>query len=332
MRNKPKVWIAPSEADPQLSLLPELDDNYVRTAVERVKMAWKFHHHMNPDGKPMHLAFSGGKDSTCLFYVCKKAAEELGIPMEEMFHVRYNVTCVDPPEVVQFVRNVMKKEYPFIEMLRPKLSMWEMIVDEGMPPTRATRYCCRIMKDTTNVKGGYTLTGVRRAESEHRGGRMGFETVAKYKRDRILLNDNGDDRRESEYCMQKKAYICNPIIDWSEADVWNFIRNERLPYCPLYDEGWQRVGCIGCPLANDKERIRQFDRWPGFRKQYIRAFDKMVGKIRETGQWTGKFEMFRDGQDAFDWWMHDPEFWRRRQGAEIRENELFSQEADDDEE
>ena len=66
-------------------LFPEHEWDYVGRAVERVKMAWNFHHMMNPDGKKMHLAFSGGKDSICLFYVCKRAAEELEIPMEQMF-------------------------------------------------------------------------------------------------------------------------------------------------------------------------------------------------------------------------------------------------------
>lgn len=333
MRNKPKVWIAPSEADPQMSLLPEMEDKHVDVAVDRVKMAWKFHHHMNPDGEPMLLAFSGGKDSICLFFVCKKAAEELGIPMERMFNVVYNITCMDPPEVVQFVRNVMKKEYPFITMRHPEKTMWQLIVDSKLPPSRESRYCCRLLKEVHNAKGAYTLTGVRRAESEKRGGRKGFETAAKYKEDRILLNDNGDDRRESEYCMQKRAYICNPIIDWSDDDVWNFIRRNNLPYCSLYDEGFFRVGCIGCPLANDRDRVRDFERWPGYKRQFIRTFDKTVESIKQSGKpWTAKFEMFKDGQDMFDWWMHDPEFWRRRQGAEIRENELFSQEADDDEE
>ena len=328
MRPYRKQAYNPQEEDPQLSLLPEMDMQYVQVAVDRVKTAWTFHHYMNPGGKPMHLAFSGGKDSTCLFYVCKRAAQELGLPMEQMFHVRYNVTNIDPPEVVQFVRNVMKKEYPFIELRKPRTNMWKLIVEQGMPPTRATRYCCRILKDTTNIKGGYTLTGVRRAESEHRGGRRGFETVAKYKKDRILLNDNGDDRRVSEYCMQKRAYICNPIIDWTDDDVWRFIRTEKLPYCSLYDEGWQRVGCIGCPLANDRERVRQFERWPGFKKQFIRTFDKMVEAIRASGNWDAPFEMFHDGQDAFDWWMHDPAFRQRRSFFQETGNELFMEDDD----
>lgn len=309
--------------DSQPFLIPEEEFSFIDRAVDRVKMAWKFHQHMNPDGKPMHLAFSGGKDSTCLFYVCKRASEELGIPMGDMFLVRYNVTNIDPPEVVRFIRK-MKEEYPFIEMVHPKTTMWQMIIDNKRPPTRTRRYCCRLLKEVTNIKGGYTFTGVRRAESEGRSGRNGFETSAKYKEDRILLNDNGVERRESEYCMQEQAYICNPIIDWTEEDVWTFIRKENLPYCELYDEGWKRVGCIGCPLCDDSYRVKQFERWPGYKKQFIRTFDKMVQNI-DTENWKAPFSPFIDGQDVFDYWMHDPAFKQRRNYDPSKSSGLFAE-------
>ena len=279
---KPKVGYTPFDENPQLSLMPEHDFDFVKTAVERVKMAWRFHHHMNPDGKPMLMAYSGGKDSTCLFFVCKQAAEELGIPMEQMFHIQYNVTNVDPPELYRFIRDVMKKQYPFIEIHHPKKTMWKLIVEKHLPPHRKSRYCCSELKEAHSVKGGYTLTGVRRAESTRRSSRKGFEIRGQQKTDRVLLNDNGVDRRETEFCMQKNAYICNPIIDWSDEDVWHFIKGRNLPYCKLYDEGFKRLGCIGCPLASDKDRARDFERWPGFKKQYIRSFQKMLEWYRSN--------------------------------------------------
>ena len=308
------------------SLFPEHEWDFVTQAVERVKTAWMFHQHMNPDGKPMELCFSGGKDSTALFYVCKKAAEELGIPMGDMFIAKYNVTNIDPPEVVRFVKQ-MQKEYPFIVFQHPKKTFWQLVIDNRMPPSRTRRYCCKLMKEKTNLKGGYTLTGVRRAESSNRAGRKGFETSSEDKENRILLNDNGADRRETEYCMQQNAYICNPIIDWTEENVWDFIKSNNYPYCSLYDEGWARVGCIGCPLIGDELRRKQFERWPNYKKQFIRTFDKMVAEIHkniENGkEWQAPFEVFKDGQDAFDWWMHDPVFWERRKKAD--EHSLFGE-------
>lgn len=243
----------------QILMFPEHEWDYVDKAVERVKMAWEFHHMMNPDGKPMLLAFSGGKDSVCLFFVCKRASEELGIPMERMFHVQYNITCVDPPELVYFIRE-MKKSYPFIELHHPKKTMWELIVKAKMPPTRMVRYCCSALKESSKFQGGYSLTGVRRAESVRRSKRGAYEIIKnriedRVSTDRILLNDN-EDRRQTEFCMQKNTYVCNPIIDWSDEDVWHFIKGKNLPYCKLYDEGFKRLGCIGCPMAPTRERER----------------------------------------------------------------------------
>lgn len=135
-------------------LFPEHEWDYVDRAIERVKNAWNFHHMMNPNGEKMLLAFSGGKDSICLFFVCKRASEELGIPMEEMFHVQYNITNVDPPELVRFIRDVMKRDYPFIEMHHPKKTMWQLIATKKIPPTRIARYCCSNLKEISRVRGG----------------------------------------------------------------------------------------------------------------------------------------------------------------------------------
>ena len=276
---KPKNTFSSSDINPQMSLMPEYDWKYVEASVERVKMAWVLNNHL--EGKKMLLAFSGGKDSICLFFVCKQASEELGIPMEDMFEVQYNITTVDPPELVQFVRQ-MKKDYPFIQMIHPKKTMWQLIVEKHLPPHRKSRYCCAELKESHSVKGGYTLTGVRRAESVKRSGRFAFEKKGKTVADAVgadevfLSNDNTEDRQASEFCQRKATHICNPIIDWSDEDVWHFIKGKNLPYCKLYDEGFKRLGCIGCPLASDKDRARDFERWPGFKKCYTKAFEKML--------------------------------------------------------
>lgn len=278
-----KIRFTAQDENPQMSLMPEYDFDFVKTSVERVKVAFSFHRHMNPDGKPMLLAFSGGKDSICLFFVCKRASEELGIPMEQMFHVQYNITNVDPPELVQFIRNVMKKDYPFIEMSQPKKTMWELIVEKQLPPTQRVRYCCSVLKESNNVKGGYTLTGVRRAESMKRAKRRAFETLGqksnRFGTDHILLNDN-EDRRETEFCMQKNAYVCNPLIDWSDEQVWAFIKHENLPYCKLYDEGFERLGCIGCPMASKRERERICP-MAGIRAVLQKGLSENVGRSSE---------------------------------------------------
>lgn len=297
-------------------LFPEHEWDYVNRAVERVKLAWGFHRMMNPNGRKMLLAFSGGKDSICLFFVCKRASEELGIPMEQMFHVQYNITCVDPPPLVWFVRE-MKKEYSFITIHHPKETMWKLIEKKKMPPTRIVRYCCSNLKEISDIKGGYTLTGVRHAESSKRAGRESIEIKGKTKSEAIYLGDNVENERDIRYCMQTESYMCNPIIDWSDEDVWKFIKGNNLPYCSLYDEGWERIGCIGCPMAPTKQREFEFSQFPKFAECYKRAFGKMLDRYTEEER--AKRSLWKDAEDVFHWWMYGE---AEKKGAE-QEETLF---------
>lgn len=75
----------------------------------------------------------------------------------------------------------------------------------------------------------------------------------------------------------------HPIINWSLDDVWRFIREEELPYCKLYDEGFERLGCVGCPMIKKKTRLHTLERWPEFYDKYIEAFEGMPEKRREKG-------------------------------------------------
>lgn len=99
-----------------------------------------------------YLAFSGGKDSQCVYHLAKMAGVK--------FDAHYAVTSVDPPELVQFI----KSHYPDVEFERqyysdgvprhyfndgrPKpITMWSLIGDHTLPPTRKVRYCCAALKE-----------------------------------------------------------------------------------------------------------------------------------------------------------------------------------------
>ena len=86
-----------------------------------------------PEG--YYLAFSGGKDSVAI----KALADMAGVK----YDAHYNLTTVDPPELVNFIR----KSYPDVITDMPKETMWQLIVDERVPPTRLMRYCCRALKE-----------------------------------------------------------------------------------------------------------------------------------------------------------------------------------------
>ncbi len=117
----------------------------------------------------------------------------------------------------------------------------------------------------------------------------------------VLTNDNADSRRMIESCYKRHKTLVNPIIDWTDTDVWEFIRTENVPYCGLYDEGWTRLGCIGCPMAMTKGREREFARWPVYLGNYLRAFGKMIKRREEKGLSNGKWG--DTPQDVYNWWM-----------------------------
>lgn len=256
--------------------------------------------------KPLVLTDSGGKDSA----VCRALVERSGIP----FEVIHNHTTVDAPETVHTVRAEFRRlelkgitctiNYPVYKGER--VTMWSLIPQKLMPPTRLARYCCSVLKERGGA-GRFIVTGVRWAESVKRKNNRGiYETVTSNKDKRVILNNDNDDRRRLfETCTIKSKRVCNPIVDWSDADVWDYIESEHIPVNPLYQCGFSRVGCIGCPMAGTAGRQREFARYPTYQTAYIRAFDHMLDERRRRGKIDGSWRSGVTGIDIFHWWMED---------------------------
>lgn len=146
-------------------------------------------------------------------------------------------------------------------------------------------------------------TGVRWAESVSRRNKRGiFESMPHDLSKKVIINnDNADTRLLFESCKLQAKRICNPIVDWTDYDVWSYIHAEKIPVNPLYQCGFHRVGCIGCPMAGKKGREFEFARYPTYQRAYIRAFDRMLQERQNRGlpcDW-------QDGKDVFHWWMED---------------------------
>ena len=225
-----------------------------------------------PEG--YYLAFSGGKDSV----VIKALADMAGVK----YDAHYTVTSVDPPELVKFV-----KSFEDVSFDRPldadgnQVTMWNLIPKKKMPPTRVVRYCCRDLKETSG-EGRFVVTGVRWEESAKRQKRGGLETAEKKSHKMQNHDPDNPDQGMIHNCMQHHRRMLNPIIDWTTDEVWEFIREYGVPYCRLYDEGYKRLGCIGCPMATVEHRNEEFRRYPKYKRAYIKAFDKMI-KARSGG-------------------------------------------------
>lgn len=247
--------------------------------------------------KPLIVTTSGGKDSD----VCVRLALAAGID----FEVQHNHTTADAPETVYHVRNTFRRLEDkgiacTVNMPTYKgqpVTMWTLIPQKLMPPTRLVRYCCSILKEGGGA-GRMITTGVRWAESAARKKNRGIYEAGKTL---ILNSDNDDARRLFENCRLQAKRVCNPIIDWSDQDVWDYIEAERIETNPLYQCGFSRVGCIGCPMAGKKGREFEFSRHNTYQRAYIRAFDRMIEERKRRGlpcDW-------QTGIDVFHWWMED---------------------------
>lgn len=243
-----------------------------------------------PEG--YYLAFSGGKDSQCIYHLAKEAGVK--------FDAHYNLTTVDPPELVRFI----KQNYPDVIIDKPEKTMWQLIEAKGFP-TRLMRFCCSHLKERGGV-GRICITGVRWEESAQRSKRKPFEIVAAKKEDKKLFNDNDEGRKMFENCTQKGKRVVNPIIDWTEEDVWEFIHSRGIKYCELYDQGFSRLGCIGCPMA-DKKRVMEFERWPKYLENYKRAIARFIPGYLERAKARGIEPAFTTPDEAIEWWIYGKE-------------------------
>lgn len=273
-------------------------------------------------GKPLMICYSGGKDSDVLIELARIS----GIN----FEVAHSHTTADAPETVRHIRkrfHELELEGYKCSVIYPtykgkRTSMWDLIVAKKMPPTRLARYCCSVLKETAGAHRAIA-TGVRWAESTARKQRGIYEDIHKSRDKRVVLtSDNDDNRAWFERCEVRAKTVINPIIDWSDNDVWDFLSEQRCEINPLYGCGFSRVGCIGCPMAS-KQRYEEFKRYPKYARMYMRAFERMLAARKAAGlesSWESAYDVFR-------WWLEED--FRQYELDEVRDDrlkELFGKE------
>jgi len=228
-----------------------------------------------------HLAFSGGKDSQVIYELAKMA--------EVKFKAVMQVTTLDPPELMKFVR----KNYPDVIMERPKINFYKLIIKKMGLPMMKMRYCCQYLKEQSGG-GTVTIIGIRRAESNKRAKRNELEISGrKYSN---TLDQFNIDNKDQILCVNgKDKILLSPIIKWTNADVWNFIRDRNIEYCELYDKGYHRIGCMFCPMANVKSKQRDRRNYPGVEKLIKKSIQELVDK--------NNYGNGLDVDDIFNWWI-----------------------------
>lgn len=235
-----------------------------------------------------YLAFSGGKDSQVLYHIAKLAGVK--------FKAHMNLTSVDPPEVIRFVR----RDYSDVELIKPKMSIYDMALKKHILPTQKIRWCCAEFKEMSGA-GKVTLIGIRRAESIKRSKREEIEISGR--RFSGNFDQFSEHKEQMITCVRgKDKILVSPIIHWTERDVWEFLNEVvKVPHCKLYDEGYKRIGCILCPMANHKQKIKECKRFPHVKHKWVQTIQKLT-----NAGYIGRD--FKDAEFGFNWWISGKSF------------------------
>ena len=199
---------------------------------KKVDFAIKLLQSIPTDDGPIELSYSGGKDSDVILELAKMA----GIP----YRAIYKATTIDPPQTIAHAREMGA------EVIHPKKTFFQLVSKSGFP-SRFSRECCSVLKEYKICDRA--IQGIRRSESKKRAKRY----------------------KEPEECRvyskKEKVKIYLPILEWTDQDIEEFIKERDIKCHPLYYRGGQfdvnqRLGCMGCPLASRKKRIQFFKENP----------------------------------------------------------------------
>lgn len=213
------------------------------------------------DKGDIEISYSSGKDSDVILELAKMA----GIP----YRAIYKSTTIDPPGTIAHAKEMGA------EVVRPKESFFRLVSKFGFP-SRFQRFCCTFLKEYKICDRA--IQGIRRSESMKR--------AEKYKEPEICR----------VYSAKEKVKVYLPILEWTDEDVQEFIKERNIKCHPLYYRGGQfdvtqRLGCMGCPLASRKKRIQFFKDNPRWLKAWIRAGQKRyISEKYQNGKSKHKFK------------------------------------------
>jgi 3'-phosphoadenosine 5'-phosphosulfate sulfotransferase (PAPS reductase)/FAD synthetase len=282
---------------------------------EKIAIAQKaireFVEHFGVDG--IYISFSGGKDSTVLIHLCRQLYPDLvGL---------YSDTGLEFPEIRDFVQT-----FDNITIVTPKMHHREMLKKCGYPVVskEQAEWIYRIRSGTSSgaiQKAFYGLnldgTPTRFKLSEQwkyllnapfniGSGcckEMKLKPIAEYVKKTGRVPIMGTTASESAlraqkflqygfYNLEGKKAQCTPMSIWTDDDVWEYIHRFNLPYCKIYDMGYDRTGCVFCMFGAhlDKEpnRFQKLQRThPDLWRYCMKPYDDGGLGLREVLEFMG---------------------------------------------
>ena len=257
-------------------------------SIDLIRKSEKMALRLDPENG-FYNTFSGGKDSQVLYHLVRLAGVK--------HKTRMNLTSVDPPEVIRFIRT----QYPDVELIKPKVSIYEMAKKKHILPARNIRWCCAEFKETGGV-GKVTLIGIRKEESARRAKRGEISISIKGKRTEENFDQWSEHEEQMVACVGgKDKILVSPILYWTERDVWEFLNANSIPHCKLYDEGSTRIGCLCCPMSNYKQKLINIREYPHVKRGWLKAIQWLI----DNGYMNRNFQ---DAEFGFRWWISGKSF------------------------
>lgn len=217
-----------------LNLLREVKEKVNRPFPEKLEESRQIiTHHFEEFGDKVGVAFSGGKDSEVVLYLCREVNPDVAVV--------FNNTGVEYPETTSFVQQLHQDWQLNLTVTKPEKSFWDCIAQYGFPDGKSSsRRCCYWLKEKP------ALLAIR--ENGWLGQFTGITAVESYNR---MWN-----AKRKGLCFHYKHWnICkiHPILWWTENEVWDFIKDNGLPLNAIYLRGAKRVGCMPCTAYKDWE-------------------------------------------------------------------------------
>lgn len=258
-----------------------MEEDKILESIATIRRAEKIALQLNPDDG-LWLAFSGGKDSAVVYRLCQMANVK--------FKAHYSVTGIDAPTNILHI----KKYYPKVVFEHPKENYFKLVEKKGLPMIHR-RFCCSRLKENMGA-GNVVLDGVRAEESASRA-KYNEVMVRSRRVENIRKGRNrtfGEIEENEHKCIKGKDRIdIHPILQWSSAEIWEFIMENNIPLNPCYSH-LTRVGCMYCPFASEEQLTIYEEEFPLYKQRLMLALERFLTRKHITGIETAS--------DYYEWW------------------------------